>query len=99
MLYRSAKYLRSLWETVFPNFHRCSGKSVPANLSGLKKNAERRLFGAILALKALYPDIDKWNTGIQSALCSLIESYSGIIHLDHIGFPLDWSKVLKQSIK
>jgi abortive infection bacteriophage resistance protein len=51
---------------------------IPANLPELKKGAERRLFGSILALKALYPNTDKWDAEIQSALCSLIESYSGI---------------------
>jgi abortive infection bacteriophage resistance protein len=61
--------------------------AVPANLPGLEKTAERRLFGALLALKALYPDMDKWNIEIQPALCSLVKSYSQVIHLDHIGFP------------
>jgi abortive infection bacteriophage resistance protein len=74
--------------------------AIPANLSGLEKNAERRLFGAILALKALYPDGDKWNAEIQPELCSLVDSYSCVINLDHIGFPVDWaSKILKQSAK
>jgi abortive infection bacteriophage resistance protein len=65
--------------------------AVPANLPDLEKTAERRLFGAVLALKALYPDMDKWNREIQPALCSLIKSYSHVINLDHIGFPADWS--------
>jgi abortive infection bacteriophage resistance protein len=65
--------------------------AVPANLPGLEKTAERRLFGALLALKALYPDMGKWNTEIRPALCSLIKSYSQAIRLDHIGFPVDWS--------
>jgi abortive infection bacteriophage resistance protein len=70
--------------------------AIPANLPGLNKDAERRLFGAILALKALYPDTDKWNAEIQPSLCSLVDSYSRVIHLDHIGFPDDWaSKILK----
>jgi hypothetical protein len=43
--------------------------------------------------------MNKWDAEIQPALCSLVESYSGIIHLGHIGFPADWSKVLKQSAK
>jgi abortive infection bacteriophage resistance protein len=70
--------------------------AIPANLSGLEKNTERRLFGAILALKALYPDTDKWNAEIRPALCSLINSHIHVIHLSHIGFPVDWaSKILK----
>jgi abortive infection bacteriophage resistance protein len=72
--------------------------AIPANLPGLEKNRERRLFGAILALKALYPDTGKRDAEIQPALCSLIDSYSHVIHLGHIGFPADWnSKILEQS--
>jgi abortive infection bacteriophage resistance protein len=71
--------------------------AIPANLPGLEKNAERRLFGAVLALKALYPDKNKWDTEIHSALCSLIKTYSPVIRLDHIGFPFDWSsRILNQ---
>jgi abortive infection bacteriophage resistance protein len=70
--------------------------AIPANLPGLEKDAERRLFGAVLALKALYTDTDKWNAEIQPALCSLLNAYSHVIHPDHIGFPVDWgSKILK----
>jgi abortive infection bacteriophage resistance protein len=65
--------------------------AVPANLPGLEKNAERRLFGAVLALKALYPDMNKWNMEIRPGLCSLINSYSRVIYLEHIGFPANWS--------
>jgi abortive infection bacteriophage resistance protein len=72
--------------------------AIPANITGLRKNMERRLFGAILALKALYPDTDKWNTEIQPTLCHLVNSYSNVINLEHIGFPTDWNnKTLKQA--
>lgn len=71
--------------------------AIPANLPDLAKSAERRLFGTLLALKALYPDTDKWNEEIYPALCSLVESYSPVIHLDHIGFPVDWASKLKKN--
>jgi abortive infection bacteriophage resistance protein len=69
--------------------------AVPANLHGLAKNTERRLFGVILALKALYPDPYKWNSEIHPVLCSLVEKYSPVINLVHIGFPVDWASMLK----
>jgi abortive infection bacteriophage resistance protein len=50
--------------------------AIPANLSGLEKQAERRLFGAVLTLKALYPDTLKWSNEIYPELCALIKSYS-----------------------
>jgi abortive infection bacteriophage resistance protein len=71
--------------------------AIPANLSGLEKKAERRLFGAVLALKALYPDASKWNDEIFPALRALVESYSRVIHLDHIGFSADWKGRLKKA--
>jgi abortive infection bacteriophage resistance protein len=70
--------------------------AIPADIPGLEKNAERRLFGAVLALKALYPDPDKWNREIYRRLCSLLKSYSHVIHLGHIGFPVDWASKLKK---
>jgi abortive infection bacteriophage resistance protein len=66
--------------------------AVPANIPGLGKNAERRVYGAVLALKSLYPDMDKWNKEIQPALRSLIKSYSNVIQLEHIGFPVEWAQ-------
>ena len=70
--------------------------AIPANLPGLEQRAERRLFGAVLTLKALYPDTLKWNNEIYPALCALIKSYSHNIYLEHIGFPADWKYKLKK---
>jgi len=68
--------------------------AIPANLPGLETNAERRLYGALLSLKALYPDVNKWNGEIYPKIKKLINSYSDVIHLDHIGFPDDWESRL-----
>lgn len=70
--------------------------AIPANLSGLEKNIERRLFGVILVLKTLYPDTDKWNIETYEELKKLIASYSNVINLNHIGFPTDWESRLKK---
>jgi abortive infection bacteriophage resistance protein len=42
--------------------------AIPSNLPDLEKRAERRLFGALLALKTLYPDVNKWNNEIHEGL-------------------------------
>ena len=68
--------------------------SVPANISGLDKNSERRLFGALMALCKLYPDEKKWNTEIVTALTALIEESQNEVNLWHIGFPKDWECLL-----
>jgi abortive infection bacteriophage resistance protein len=68
----------------------------PANITDLEKSAERYLFGAIQALKALYPDTHKWNTEIYPALCSLITSNSPVIQEKHIGFPIDWNSKIQK---
>jgi abortive infection bacteriophage resistance protein len=70
--------------------------AIPAFVPGLSSNSARRLFGAILALKELYPDKGKWNSGTHSDLVNLINSYSGVVNLNHIGFPVDWESVLKK---
>jgi abortive infection bacteriophage resistance protein len=72
--------------------------AIPANIPDLEKNAERRLFGAVLTLKNLYTDTNKWNSKIQPELASLVESYTDFIDINHMGFPADWkSKLLKQT--
>jgi abortive infection bacteriophage resistance protein len=70
--------------------------AIPANLHGLEASAGRRLFGAVLSLKALYPDVNKWNGEIYRGLKNLIDSYAHVIQLEHIGFPSDWESVLKK---
>jgi abortive infection bacteriophage resistance protein len=70
--------------------------AAPANLPGLEANSKRRLFGAVLSLRELYPDTNKWNDEIFPGLENLINSYSHVIHLDHIGFPDNWKVTLKK---
>jgi abortive infection bacteriophage resistance protein len=70
--------------------------AAPAFVPGLSADSSRRLFGVVLALKELYPDKNKWNAGTYSGLVNLVNSYSGVINLSHIGFPVDWENILKK---
>lgn len=58
--------------------------------------AKRRLWGAVLALRELYPDANKWNSEVISAIESLFEEYHGDISLYHIAFPENWNDILKK---
>jgi abortive infection bacteriophage resistance protein len=70
--------------------------AVPALVPRLSPDSERRLFGAVLALKELYPDKDKWNDEAYSKLINLMKLNSSVINLNHIGFPADWELLLKK---
>lgn len=67
--------------------------AIPAN-ANIEKNAERKLFGALFALKSLYPTTEKWNTIFIPKLEKLIKDYSSYINLEHIGFSINWKDVL-----
>jgi len=70
--------------------------AIPAFSPSLPPYSARRLFGAVLALKELYPDRGKWNGTVFPALAGLVGSHSGVISLSHIGFPDDWkTKLMK----
>lgn len=56
----------------------------------ISEAAKRRLWGTLLSLKALYPNIDKWNSEILPSIKALFEEYYGDIDLYHIAFPDDW---------
>ena len=55
-----------------------------------------QLWGAVLALHALYPSATKWNNETLPALQALFEEYSADISLEHIGFPEDWTQKLRK---
>lgn len=56
----------------------------------LQEYEKRGLWGAVLAVKALYPSCDKWNSEFMPQITSLFEQYSDDIQLDHLAFPNDW---------
>ena len=74
-----------LYYRVFP--------AIPANLS-LSKAASRRLWGAVLALRELYIDPQKWNAEVVPEISALIEEYRDSIDLYHLAFPADWETQL-----
>jgi abortive infection bacteriophage resistance protein len=57
--------------------------------------AKRRLWGAILAVKALYPSPERWNSEFMPRIESLFEEYKDDIDLYHLAFPKNWAKQLK----
>lgn len=69
--------------------------AVPSGFE-LQENAERRLWGALLAVKALYPSKENWNQEFLPSLEALFEKYSDDINLKHIAFPIDWVANLKK---
>lgn len=68
--------------------------AIPANVDADMRQ-KARLWGAVLALKSLYPDPEKWNTETLLQLNALFDEYREDIVLRHIGFPDDWLERLK----
>lgn len=56
----------------------------------------RRLWGAMLAVKALYPSSEKWNAEFMPTIEALFEAYKEDIDLYHLAFPKDWAQQLKK---
>lgn len=69
--------------------------ATPANLPAGPTQIHQ-LWGAILALRELYPSADKWNTEILAQLSAIFEEYQRDVDLRHIGFPQDWEARLKK---
>jgi abortive infection bacteriophage resistance protein len=69
---------------------------IPANIPQVDKSAERKLFAAIMAVRELYPDTEKWNGEFMSAMSALFDEYSDIVLLRFIGFPKDWENIMKK---
>jgi abortive infection bacteriophage resistance protein len=68
---------------------------IPANIPQVDKVAERKLFAAVMALRQLYPDADKWNSEFLPAMSALFEEYKHVVLLKHVGFPEDWEDIMK----
>ncbi|MCM1334669.1 MAG: Abi family protein [Bacteroides sp.] len=69
--------------------------AVPAGLQ-LKDAEGRRLWGAVLALKELYPSANQWNHEFVLSLESLFAQYEHSISLSHMAFPEDWAERLRK---
>lgn len=75
-------------------YYRCFS-AMPAGFD-ITDAARRRLWGALLAVKALYPSAEKWNTEFMPAIEALLEEYAADIDLYHMAFPEDWGSRLKK---
>ena len=69
--------------------------AIPGGID-MPEGAKRRLWGAVLALKAVYPHSGKWNSEVLPAIESLFEEYKGDIDLRHIAFPDDWTQQIRK---
>ena len=67
---------------------------IPANIPHIDKFSERKLFAAVMAVRALYPNTDKWNNELLPNLATLFKEYSDVISLKFIGFPTDWKTIM-----
>jgi len=88
-------YLRNLCAHYGRLYFRVFG-AAPAPIAGVKSSDKRSLFAAIMALRALYPDRDKWNGEFLVPLTALFDEYSDVIELKHIGFPQDWEGIIRK---
>ena len=70
--------------------------SIPSNIPEINLNNERSLFAAIMVLRYLYIDTDKWNNEICTPIGSIINEYKTSIQFSCIGFPVDWGIKLKK---
>lgn len=69
--------------------------AMPQDIS-MPDSAKRRLWGAMIVLKSLYPNAMKWDIEILPHLEALFEAYKYDISLYHIAFPDNWKKQLKK---
>lgn len=69
--------------------------ATPASVSAQGQSINQ-LWGAVLALKSLYPNADRWNNCIVPQIAALIEEYGDDISLAHIGFPQEWEQELRK---
>jgi abortive infection bacteriophage resistance protein len=70
--------------------------AAPARSPEIDSSNQYRLFGAMIALKSLYVDTNKWNAEIYPAIYNLLKEYGSDIRLNHIGFPPDWGSKLQK---
>lgn len=69
--------------------------AMPAGFN-ISEEAKRRLWGAMLSIRALYPSLEKWNTEFMPKIEALFEEYKDDINLYHLAFPKDWASQLKK---
>lgn len=69
--------------------------AIPAGVPGNPEQL-RRLWGAILAVRGLFLDKEKWNNEVLPAISALMEEYKEDIDLYRLAFPKDWESRLRK---
>jgi abortive infection bacteriophage resistance protein len=69
--------------------------AIPAGLD-IPESGKRRLWGAMLVIKALYPSKNTWDDEIVLRLEKLFKMYAEEIELYHIAFPENWFDILSK---
>ena len=67
--------------------------AMPAGFD-ITESEKKRFFGAMMAVKALYPFSEEWNNIVIPKIDQLIIEYSDAIDLRHIAFPENWKEIL-----
>lgn len=62
----------------------------------IDERQKRRLWGAVLSVRALYPSAEKWNKEFMPRIKSLFKEYKDDINLFHLAFPKKWEEKLKK---
>lgn len=70
--------------------------AVPSGFDDVDINHKKRLWGAMLALKSLYPNADKWNSECMPQIEALFDEYEDAVDLYHIAFPENWREKLRK---
>ena len=69
--------------------------SAPAGLPELSDKAKFQLYGAIMAVRSLFPDEKKWNNEYVIQIATLMQEYEDVIELNLIGFPAERGNMLE----
>jgi abortive infection bacteriophage resistance protein len=67
---------------------------IPAKIPNLDKSSQRKLFAAVMAVRALYPSPGKWNNEFMPAMSALFDEYGDAVLLRSVGFPTNWESIL-----
>ncbi len=78
-----------LYYWIFPWLPKMPSKSIFA--------ADHKLFTQIMTLKYLYPEPEKWNSDPLAEIENLMAEYGKDISLKHVGFPENWTELLRGS--
>lgn len=54
------------------------------------------IWGALLALRGLFLNEEKWNAEVILPMSALFEEYADDVDLYHIAFPSDWEIILRK---